>query len=93
MSNKLKITTKFDIQYKLMNRSCLKSDISELDSVIQKLLNGKKLDPKYQDHELSGNWKGHRECHIEPDWLLIYKIDNGNLILTAIRDLCTLKLL
>lgn len=76
-------TTKFDKQYEKM--ICRGLDISKLDSVIQKLLNGEKLEPKYRDHDLGGNWKGHRECHIEPDWLLIYKIDNGNLILTAVR--------
>jgi mRNA interferase YafQ len=43
------------------------------------------LDPKYHDHPLRGNYKGCRECHIDPDWLLIYRIDNDALILTAVR--------
>ena len=76
-------TTKFDKQYEKMIRRGL--DISKLDSVIQKLLNGEKLEPKYRDHDLGGNWKGHRECHITPDWLLVYKVDKDKLILTAVR--------
>ena len=43
------------------------------------------LDPKYQDHALAGGYIGHRECHIQPDWLLIYKIDGGQLLLTLTR--------
>ena len=44
-------------------------------------MGGEKLDTKFKDHDLSGNYKGTRECHIEPDWLLIYEIDNNALIL------------
>ncbi len=80
---KLEQSKLFRKELKLMRRRGM--DISKLRAVIQKLLNGEKLEPKYRDHDLGGNWKGHRECHIEPDWLLIYKIDNGNLILTAVR--------
>ena len=43
------------------------------------------LPEKNKDHALSGNWVGHRECHITPDWLLIYKIDNDILVLTLTR--------
>ena len=50
-----------------------------------KLANGEKLDPKYNDHSLSGNWAGFRECHIQPDWLLIYRIDDDVLVLTLSR--------
>jgi len=60
-------------------------DISLLKSVIQTLLKGKPLDPKYKDHPLVGNYAGFRECHILPDWLLIYTVDKGKLILTASR--------
>lgn len=52
---------------------------------MQILANGETLPPKYKDHELKGNYQGHRECHIEPDWLLIYKIENDILILTLTR--------
>ena len=47
---------------------------SKLDTVIQTIQKEKDLPKKYRDHELVGNWKGYRECHIDPDWLLIYKV-------------------
>ena len=40
---------------------------------------------KHKDHALSGDWSGHRECHILPDWLLVYRIDEGVLVLTLVR--------
>ena len=56
-----------------------------LETVITDLLNEKKLDEKYLDHPLSGNYAGFRECHILPDWLLIYAINHGQLLLTVTR--------
>ncbi len=56
-----------------------------LDSVIEMLIEQKPLDPKYRDHDLIGNYTGFRECRILLDWLLIYAIDNENLILVASR--------
>ena len=56
-----------------------------LDEVLNTLIQGKLLAPKYKDHALTGNYIGFRECHITPDWLLIYAVDKGNLILTATR--------
>ena len=56
-----------------------------LDEVLQTLLDEKPLDPKYNDHALKGDYYGFRECHIKPDWLLIYAVDKGSLILTATR--------
>ena len=56
-----------------------------LNDVITVLANGEKLDEKYKDHELHGEYKGFRECHIQPDWLLIYKYDNNELILYLTR--------
>ena len=53
--------------------------------MIQTLLEEKPLDPKHEDHPLVGNYAGFRECHILPNWLLIYTIDKGQLILTASR--------
>ena len=47
-------------------------DIAALDSVIAEMAVPNPLPEKYQDHPLKGDYKGHRECHIEPDWLLIY---------------------
>ena len=49
--------------------------------VIGKLVNREKLEKKYNDHELAGNWKGHRDCHIQPDWILIYRIEADALFL------------
>ena len=60
-------------------------DISQLETVIQTLAEKKTLDEKYRDHALSGNWNGYRECHITPDWLLIYKVIEGELILLLTR--------
>ena len=60
-------------------------DISLLTDVIKKLAGGKKLPCSCKDHSLSGNFKGCRECHITPDWLLIYEISNSNLILYLTR--------
>ena len=56
-----------------------------LTEVIKKLAAGKKLEEKYQDHPLKGNYHGCRECHITPDWLLIYKIAKAKLILYLTR--------
>ena len=59
--------------------------IELIDEVIQTLREQKPLEPKHRDHALSGDYAGFRECHIQPDWLLIYLIDGENLILTASR--------
>ena len=53
--------------------------------VIDLLSNGEKLEAKYRDHDLSGNYKGTRECRIEPDWLLVYEIRNDVLVLMLYR--------
>lgn len=60
-------------------------DLDKLFEVISILANGEKLDTKFKDHDLSGSYKGTRECHIEPDWLLIYEIVNNTLILMLYR--------
>ena len=59
--------------------------MDKIKEVIAKLSNGESLDAKYRDHLLTGNYGGYRECHIEPDWLLVYQIDGGQLILFLIR--------
>ncbi len=56
-----------------------------MDEVVTKLSNGETLPEKNKDHALVGNYVGKRECHITPDWLLIYGIDNGELILYLTR--------
>lgn len=60
-------------------------DIGLLDDIIRKLANGESLPPENKDHPLSGNWIGYRECHIQPDWLLIYKLDDNVLVLALTR--------
>lgn len=60
-------------------------DVSLLDKVVSILLQGNPLPEKYKDHNLTGNWIGHRECHITPDWILIYFINDNTLTLTLTR--------
>ena len=57
-----------------------KKSQNKLKVVIQKLVNGERLNPIYKDHKLIGNYKGRRECHLEPNWLLIYKIKEDEII-------------
>ncbi len=78
----VKFTTAFKKSYKLMKKRGL--DISLLDDVVDRLRQGKPLEEKYKDHSLSGNYEGFRECHIKPDWLLIYLIENDILTLTLV---------
>ena len=59
-------------------------DLSLLDNIVDTLRQGKQLEAKYRDHELSGKFKGFRECHIKPDWLLVYLIENDILTLTLV---------
>jgi mRNA interferase YafQ len=56
-------------------------NIEKLKIVIEKLLKNQELDSKYKDYALTGNWKNHRDCYIEPDWVLIYKISDNHLFL------------
>ena len=76
-------TTKFKKDLKKASKRNLK--IEKLEKVIDIIANGEMLSEKYRDHELSGNYSGCRECHIEPDWLLIYEIHNDKLILILTR--------
>ncbi len=76
-------TTQFKKDYKLMMKRHKNIDL--LDNIIRTLAHGDSLPPQYHDHALSGNWAGFRECHIQPDWLLIYQVDDNVLILTLSR--------
>ncbi len=80
---KIKPTTRFQKDLKRVKKRGF--DISLLTNVIQKLANGEQLPEKNKDHPLSGVYYGMRECHITPDWLLVYEIDNDNLILYLTR--------
>lgn len=79
----VKPTLQFKKDYKLAMKRGL--DISLLEDIIAKLALGESLPEKNRDHALSGNWNGYRECHILPDWLLIYKLEDNVLILTLAR--------
>jgi len=76
-------TTQFKKDYKLAMKRNL--DISLLDDIIRALSHGETLPQKNKDHDLSGDWAGHRECHVLPDWLLIYRIEDNVLVLTLSR--------
>ena len=78
----IRFTTAFKKSYKLMKKRGL--DVSLLDDVVDKLRQGEQLDARYRDHGLTGNFTGFRECHIQPDWLLIYLIENDILTLTLV---------
>lgn len=79
----VKFTNQFKKDYKLAKRRGKKMEL--LNSVIELLANGEVLPENYYDHSLSGNWVGHRECHIQPDWLLIYYFEDDILVLTLAR--------
>ena len=79
----VKPTTKFQKDLKRIQKRGY--EISLLTEIIKKLANGETLPEKNRDHSLSGDYSGCRECHITPDWLLIYEIDNGELILYLTR--------
>ncbi len=55
-------------------------DIEKIKTIIKCLVKGETLEQKHKDHKLASNYIGRRECHIEPDWLLIYKIDGDYII-------------
>ena len=73
-------TKQFKKDIKRLERSGNKN-IEKLKTVIRALLEGKRLDPSYRDHNLKGNFKDRRECHVEPDWLLVYKIEGEKTII------------
>lgn len=55
--------------------------MEKLKRIIEKLINNQLLPEKHRDHQLTGNYKNRRECHIEPDWLLIYKLEDATSII------------
>lgn len=79
----VKPTTQFKKDFKLAMKRSMKIEL--LEEVIAMLAMGETLLDKHKDHALTGNWVGHRECHILPDWLLIYRIEDEVLVLTLAR--------
>jgi len=83
MNREIVWTTQFKKDYKLAQKRG--QDIDLLDDCIRALAAGEELAPKFRDHNLTGRWSGHRECHVEPDWLLIYRIEGNSLLLVLAR--------
>lgn len=81
------LTIKYETTFKKDFKRVVKRGyhIPLMETVIDMLANEIPLHPKYKDHPLSGNYADCRECHITPDWLLVYKIDNDELILALTR--------
>lgn len=61
-------------------------DLNKLQTVLEILMSGSEMPDKYKDHQLKGVMKDFRECHIEPDWLLLYQKDNTELILLLLQQ-------
>jgi len=80
---KIKQSTRFKRDLKLARKRGL--DIDLLGSVVELLAQGVTLPLKYRDHPLTGNYSGFRECHITPDWLLIYRVENEEVVLYLFR--------
>ena len=79
----LAVTAQFRKDYKLAKKRGLKMEA--LAEIVTLLAKGEALPEKNRDHNLSGNWIGHRECHVLPDWLLIYRNEENVLVLTLTR--------
>ena len=77
------LSAKFKKDYKLIKKR--KYDLNLLNNTVNTIAEGNTLPPKMKDHELSGEYAGYRECHITPDWLLIYRIHKDSLILVLTR--------
>lgn len=78
---KLETTTRFNKEYKNLSQK----DREKTNEVIQKLLKGEKLEKKYKEHNLKGEFKDYKECHIKPDLLLVYRYKNSEFVLLCVR--------
>ena len=83
MKYEVQRTSSFKKDFKKIQKRGLNTNL--LKPVIAMLADGKELPEQYKDHALTGNWIGYRECHIMPDWLLIYKVIDDKLILSLTR--------
>ena len=83
MKYDLQFTSQFKKDLKLAKKQ--NKDLGKLFEVIDILANGEILDAKCKDHSLTGNYRGTRECHVEPDWLLSYEIRGDVLVLMHYR--------
>lgn len=82
MTRTLYYTNQFKKDYKRVQKQ--RKNLAFLKEVIGKLVNEQALDEKLRDHSLVGNYAGTRECHLEPDWLLIYRLEGENIYLVRI---------
>lgn len=83
MNREIVWTTQFKKDYRMAMKCHMDMDL--LDNIIRALSKGEALGEKNKDHALTGRWMGHRECHIQPDWLLVYRIEDDVLVLTLVR--------
>lgn len=83
MKYRIEMSSQFKKDYKAVLKRGY--DKSLLQRVIETLSNGETLPVKYKDHALAGNYSNYRECHVAPDWLLIYRIEKDRLILVLTR--------
>ncbi len=85
MKYKIVLTSAFKKELKTIKKR--HKDLVKLQNIVDKLSNGLKLEERYKDHQLVNNtrFKECRECHIEPDWLLVYRIVNEELILVLVE--------
>ena len=83
MKYRIKPTSRFQKDLKRIQKRGYQ--INLIREIVRKLSDGETLEPKYKDHTLSGDYSGCRECHITPDWLLIYEIYEDELILYLTR--------
>jgi mRNA interferase YafQ len=75
---KFRTTNQFEKDYKkVLKRG---NDEKKILAIMKRLINQESLEPRHKEHNLRGNYIGRRECHIEPDWLLIYKIAGDEII-------------
>ena len=79
MMRAIRRTSQFKKDVKLMKKRG--KDMGKLKEVLEKIISGQALEPRYRDHALIGQYKGTRECHIEPDWLLIYELGHDEVVL------------
>lgn len=80
---KIKRSSKFKKDYRIVQRRGY--DIKLFEDVIEMLINQQPLPEKHRDHQLKGDYEGYRECHISPDWLIIYKVVDDRLFLLLAR--------
>lgn len=79
---RIQLTNKYKKDYKKMAKQG--ADMTALSKVVRELSVGKRLAWRHKDHALKEEYKGYRECHIKPDWLLIYRIEEDELVLVLV---------